>query len=460
MNLPEIQKDIACWQDAGSWSNRSDLTFSSIYMRLEAIRKAMEERCLLVGNAGYKVFSTPLNPLDFTLNFVEKVNYHLKQIIPRYIRLDLGTGSELEPGIPEIDFSSAMGGNETRKIVTGLRAGEKCSAAFSCISHAENPHRIAEMELSRDGILSFTLEQWDTIGNTLSGISRGNLLTASFTQCWNVDELDSRFPFLGFEHGFGSLGDWIWSVYQIIRRLNTNVAKMLQGYDPAYQAQAVCNDEMSALQRYSWFNYSIDGSPYISGDEDYSFSEDKVRAVWDSVAWNHEDLAEEYTYRSDSVFYYTRDTQTGTAGLTRHDVCAYRSHWYAHFQNKARIALNRTSGSTWKYVPLRVLYQRQFNKTEADYEFYGREESEGAFDTLLNNVTVPPLDDPVAKGLTSQFGSDWNRTGLPEPVREVSPAGDGSANAVLLRHGCSDAMRLLRTTITCDLKNDSGFAFS
>ena len=97
-----VFKNITCWEAAGDWQL---LRGSSLRIRMNAVRKAVLERCRLCGELATDL-EEPFQPLHSVFDAVQMINSKLKRILNKFIAVDEGK-------IRKLTLAASDGGEKT-----------------------------------------------------------------------------------------------------------------------------------------------------------------------------------------------------------------------------------------------------------------------------------------------------------------------------------------------------------
>lgn len=217
-----LSESIHCWEDAGEWTSRSAIELGNIWKRLEAIRKAIYERGVLLNLPFLHFVQDPLEPFSSFCRAIAAMDHILFYLPGYFLQAEDGVFRKIMLESP------LLSAPHVRENVS-LRELSLCAAS----PDVNGEHGKFELDFCFDlsGNALFHLKQTAAVAD-----GAREILTLTGDN-FNLLEMQKRFPtsFFSKDWTLESSGDWIWNAYNILKRLSCPVRNIEIKIEPATQ---------------------------------------------------------------------------------------------------------------------------------------------------------------------------------------------------------------------------------
>ncbi len=368
---------IENWEDAGAWSCKSDLALTSVWKRMEAIRKAVLERCSLLDLPDLGEIRNPILPLSEIAVHVDVLTRHLIRLIPHFTAIR-------NQAFCEVNLLPADGAACTFTDVSV--ADGVCSADLDCGTlslHFRNGSGVLSAE-ENGPVQSMSAEP-------------GKVMFRMFT----VEELLEEFP-LRPAGKLRTLSAWIRNMYSILSLLR----------HPALELTLGCNLFADLTRKQKSFDIAFLGNgqyAYRTGSDPYIGTDEMLdeAALWAQAEWLSGSGKESYAYRKRVVY-----TDPANPAVTSTETAVLRNICKSTGENLTRRSLPGIPGMV--HVPVQLEYLKCCTPYEEGDPFLADGTPQGEWVTVYSG-TLDALENFDSSGDTPEtlptggFGSSCDR---------------------------------------------------
>ncbi len=251
-----MNREITCWEDAGSWQSRQHLTLTSLYSRVEALRKAALERCRLCYQPGISLIEKPYSPLQYPVRVRNDLSTVIASLIPHFIEIRENTAAAVTLTIGKTDHVF-----QNVSLVDGT-----CSVDTDY------------------GSFSFTFQEGGGILKSVETCSVDDLREIAGVlrfRTFDTESLLQEFPLFPPDSArLGSFGQWIWNAYSILSLLRHPNREITLGCRNMQQSERRWKGYRTYTDNYGRYSYSING-----GGEIFTDSRPDEGELWENAPW-------------------------------------------------------------------------------------------------------------------------------------------------------------------------------
>lgn len=351
--MPE-SPDINCWNDAGPWTDRGALNCGSLLLRLNAVRKAVEERYRLFGGQPVPVVFMPMESIA---DRIAALTVDIQYLADHFVFADVLNGI-----YRRVTLSSPYCGDT---VWTDLDATVpfSFSRSFAAGEGSGSGSRSLSFRI-RDGIAVLSAGQ-----TAMDSQLEESPVFLSFAPL-DADAMFADFP-LRYEF-CRSVGDWLWSAYNALIRMScplrtAGLSVMLRKNASASSRSFKLYAGPGGSQAY---RVPRDGALVFPGSAvtEESLWNMTVPATENEISAVTSRIVSDCTNRSENPF-------SGTCTLT--DV--YVRTWSGTFQNCCWIR-----GAALDMAPAQIRFRRCFTKRYLEQPYWNASHTENEWSDLVS----------------------------------------------------------------------------
>ncbi len=320
-----MNREITCWEDAGSWKSLQHLALTSLYRRVEALRNAALERCRLCYQPGIGMIDKPFLPLQYPIRVVNDLSTVIASLIPHFIQIRENTlaAVTLTSGKTDHVFQNVS-------LADGNCSVETDSGSFSFIF--------------QDGI--GVLKSVETCAvddlRDIAGVLR--------FRTFDTESLLREFPLFPPDSArLCSFCQWIWNAYSILRLLRHPNREITLGCCNFQQSERRWKAYRVYTDNYGTYSYSING-----GGETVTDSRPGEAELWNKAHWIIGGENQSFAVRKQQIFFGT----PSDPNLRGSSIEVQRNCVDSVGQNRTTACLT----GSWETVslPVEMLYRKCF----------------------------------------------------------------------------------------------------
>lgn len=401
--MSDFADSIQCWEDAGNWSCAAALACGSMEKRLEAVRKAIRERMILLDlEMDDSIRPDPMTPpgaaIQYYSNCIARLAEHF---------------AAAEDGVFEEITLTSFG--ESRVFT------EQSLDALTCRVSASTDvlERTAEWTAA-NGVLQCSILQTGRPEILLRAPA-----SATFKTYRKFDFID-RFPGVGQSVAPASLLRWLWDAYSALKRLTRPILSLTMAFNACENTSSQTRAVRVFLDAENRYGYAAaNGSCVFSG---LNSSESQI---WDSIEWTPD--SDPYAFGSAGRLVSTADFPSQTSG-TPEELIFPVTEIELYRRKYTSVCRNASSATLVGALPLRLIYRKRCHREAAWHDFLS---SEG----FTENEWLPVFDGTLAGNAAFDTQDGFS---------SACPTGTGSIN---------DASHSFQGTLTCNFNDTFGLRF-